>query len=183
MAAVRAEHPQATVQLWAEDEARFGLQPTLRRVWAKRGERPIVQVKPGYQWFWSYGAVEPKSGDSFWLILPNLQATCVEIFLAEFARAQGVGAEKVIVLLWDGAPSHRSGLKVPPGIELIAIPPYTPELNPSERLWSPLRESVANESFASIIEMEDVVAAKMNSLAKEKEVLSSRTNYHWLPPY
>ncbi len=182
MAAVRAEHPQATVQLWAEDEARFGLQPILRRVWAKRGQRPMAEIKPGYEWFWSYGAVEPRSGESFWLILPNLQASCVEIFLAEFARAQGVGERKRIVLLWDGAPAHRSGLKVPPGIELMRTPAYTPELNPSERLWSPLKESVANQSFGTLTQMEEVVAAKMNSLAKEKKALSSRTSYHWLPP-
>ncbi len=181
MAAVKAAHPAATVQLWAEDEARFGLQPILRRVWAKRGQRPIAEIKPGYEWFWSYGAIEPRSGDSFWLILPNLQARCVEIFLAEFARAQGVGEQKIIVLLWDGAPAHRSRLQVPKGIELVRTPAYTPELNPSERLWSPLKESVANQSFAVITEMEDVVAAKMNSLATEKKALSSRTNYHWLP--
>lgn len=181
MVAVKAEHPAAVVQLWAEDEARFGLQPIVRRVWAKRGQRPIAEVNPQYEWFWSYGAVEPKSGNSFWLILPNLQTSSVEIFLSEFALAQGVGTDKVIILLWDGAPAHRSALKVPTGIELIATPAYTPELNPSERLWSPLKESVANETFASITKMEDVVAEKMNSLAKEKESLSSRTNYHWLP--
>lgn len=181
MAAVRAAHPAAIVQLWAEDEARFGLQPILRRVWAKRGQRPIAQIKPGYQWFWSYGAVEPESGESFWLTLPNLQTTCVEIFLSEFARAQEVGQEKIIVLLWDGAPAHRGALKVPTGIELVSTPAYTPELNPSERLWSPLKESVANQSFETLTEMEEVVLGKMNSLAKEKEALSSRTNYHWLP--
>ena len=101
----------------------------------------------------------------------------MEIFLSEFARAQGVGEQKMIVLLWDGAPAHRSALKVPPGIELVRTPAYTPELNPSERLWSPLKESVANQSFESLTEMEDLVVEKMNSLATEKEALSGRTNY------
>ncbi|MBA4183451.1 MAG: IS630 family transposase [Acidobacteria bacterium] len=174
------ENRQAVVQVWAEDEARFGLQPILRKVWAKVGRRPLVEVNPHYEWFWSYGAVCPKSGESFFLVLPNLQASSVEIFLREFAKAQGVGEEKKIVLMCDGAPGHRSQLKVPEGIELVSFPAYTPELNPSERLWSPLKESVANRNFKSIIEMEDVVIQAMNNLSKDKEALSSLTNYHWL---
>jgi transposase len=129
----------------------------------------------------SYGAVEMATGDSFFLILPNLQATSVEIFLSEFARAKGICKDKRAVLLWDGAPAHRAELKVPEGIELFQIPAYTPELNPSERLWSPLREAVANRSFEGIEEMEEVLINGIRDLSEQKEYLSSLTNYHWLP--
>ena len=170
------------MQLWAEDEARFGLQPIVRKVWSPIGQRPVAEVNPGYEWFWSYAAVNPESGESFWLILPNLQATSVEIFLEEFAKSQQVGEEKIIVLIWDGAPAHRAQIKVPKGILLVQLPARTPELNPSERLWPLLKESVANESYQSLTEMEDVVVEKIKSLSEEKEMLSSRTKYHWLPP-
>ncbi len=121
------------------------------------------------------------SGESFFLILPNLQASSVEIFLSEFAKFQGLSKQRIAILLWDGAPAHRAALKVPEGIELVRIPAQTPELNPSERLWSPLREVVANRTFNQIEEMEEVLINEMRDLSEQKEYLSSMTNYHWLP--
>lgn len=121
------------------------------------------------------------TGESFFLILPNLQASSVEIFLREFAKARGVSKEKIVILLWDGAPAHRAQLKVPEGLELVRLPAYTPELNPSERLWSPIKEAVANRVFEKVEEMEDVLIDKIRVLSQDKEYLSGLTNYHWLP--
>lgn len=121
------------------------------------------------------------SGESFFLTLPNLQASTVEIFLREFAKFHGLGAQKIAILLWDGAPAHRATLEVPEGIELFRIPPYTPELNPSERLWLPLREAVSNRCFNQIEEMEEILLTEMQQLSTQKEYLSGLTNYHWLP--
>ncbi len=115
------------------------------------------------------------------MILPNLQASSVEIFLSEFAKAQGVSKEKIAIVVWDGAPAHRAALKVPVGIELVLLPAYTPEMNPSERLWSPLREAVANGWFKKIEEMEDILINGIRDLSEQKQYLSSLTNYHWLP--
>lgn len=178
---MKAENPEAEVGIWSEDEARFGLQPIIKKRWAKRGQRPIAEVNPRYEWTWSYGAVEMATGASFFLSLPNLQASTVEIFLREFAKFHGLGNQKIAILLWDGAPAHRAKLTVPEGIELFRIPPHTPELNPSERLWLPLREAVSNRCFQQIEEMEDVLLTEMKQLSAQKEYLSGLTNYHWLP--
>jgi len=56
-------HPEAEVELWAEDEARLGLKPVIRRVWAPVGERPIARLKRGYEWTYLYGFVRPHSGE------------------------------------------------------------------------------------------------------------------------
>ena len=124
----------------------------------------------------SYGAVEMSSGASFFLTLPNLQASRVEIFLQEFAKFHGFGKDKLAVLVWDGAPAHQAKLKIPVGIELFPIPPHTPELNPSERLWLPLREAVANRCFQQNEEMEAVLLSEMNRLSAQKDYLSGLTN-------
>ncbi len=117
------------------------------------------------------------TGESFFLILPNLQASSVEIFLREFAKFHELSKRKIAILLWDGAPAHRAKLEIPDGIELFPIPAHTPELNSSERLWSPLREVVANRLFEQIEEMEEVLINEMNDLSKQKEYLSGMTNY------
>lgn len=179
---MKAENPLAEVGVWSQDEARFGLQPIIKKRWAKRVEDDqspkSIRVMSGR---FSYGAVEMSSGESFFLTLPNLQASSVEIFLREFAEFHSLGKQKIAILLWDGAPAHRAKLKIPEGIELLRIPPNTPELNPSERLWLPLREAVSNRCFRQIDEMEEVLLAEMNQLSAQKEYLSGLTNYHWLP--
>ncbi len=50
------------LEVWAMDEHRVGLKPIVRRVWAKRGERPVVVVHPRYEWTYVYGFVRPESG-------------------------------------------------------------------------------------------------------------------------
>jgi transposase len=54
---LKRAYPDAEVQLWAEDEARLGLKPVLRRgVWAPVGKRPVARFKRGYKWTYLYGA-------------------------------------------------------------------------------------------------------------------------------
>ena len=58
-------HPEAEeVELWAEDEARLGLKPVIRRVWAPVGKRPVARFKRGYKWTYLNDFVHPKSGRS-----------------------------------------------------------------------------------------------------------------------
>ena len=47
-------------ELWAEDEARLGLKPVMRRVWAPVGKRPVARFKRGYKWTYLYGFVRPR---------------------------------------------------------------------------------------------------------------------------
>jgi hypothetical protein len=43
---VREAQPTAAVEVWASDEHRIGLKPILRRVWAPRGQRPVIAIHP-----------------------------------------------------------------------------------------------------------------------------------------
>lgn len=180
VAALEQQKPAQTIEVWAMDEARIGLQPILRRVWAKRRERPTAVVNPKYEWLWLYAAVHPASGAVFWLILPRLNQKCVETFVREFARAHVGSADKQIVLVWDGAPGHRAAeSSVPPNITLTRLPPDTPELNPAERLWSKVKEAAANKNHQTLDELENKVAERCVQLNKEKERIRSLTRYYW----
>lgn len=146
-------------------------------MYARKGERPKAEVSIKYEWFWLYAAVHPASGRVFWLILPRLDTECVEIFLEEFAK-EFAGEAKRIVLVWDGAPAHRAKqLKVPERIILIQTLAYTPELNPSERVWTLVKEGVANKSSERLCELEEKVCSRCQKISREE--ISARTNYHW----
>lgn len=57
-----------------------------RRVTA-RGVRPVQPYQVLYEYYWLYGAVEPKTGEAFYLEMPTLDGDCFSVFLAEFARS------------------------------------------------------------------------------------------------
>lgn len=146
-------------------------------MYARKGVRPQAEVKIKYEWFWLYAAVHPATGRVFWLILPRLDGECVEIFLAEFAK-EFAGEGKRIVLVWDGAPAHRAKkLKVSERITLTRSLAYTPELNPSERVWTLVKEGVANQSSETLAELEEKVCSRCQKISREE--ISARTNYYW----
>jgi transposase len=176
---LQAEHPEEEVEAWCEDEARFGLKPILRRVWSPVGERPTATVDARYEWLWLYASVHPQTGRVFWLLLPRLDAECVQLFLNEFAREHApVG--KRLVLVWDGAPAHRAtALQVPERISLLSLPAYTPELNPGERVWPLVKEGVANQAHDTLDELEQKVCSRCQKISAEE--VSALTSYHWWP--
>src|SRR3712207_3250191 len=75
--------------------------------------------------------------------------------LAAFARQTGAGRERHIILVLDTAGWHGpEGLTVPDGISLVFLPPYSPELQPAERLWPLVDEPVAHWHFATLADLE-----------------------------
>lgn len=130
------QFPDATIEVWSFDEHRLGLKPILRKVWARIGERPVAAVNYRYEWTYLYGFVEPSTGKTEWLVLPRVNVEWFNQALEVFAQQAGAGADKQILLVMDGAGWHRSNkVVVPEGIHLELLPPYSPELQPAERLW------------------------------------------------
>jgi transposase len=164
------------------DEHRVGLKPILRRVWARRGRRPRAVVRPRYQWMWVIGFVHPESGrTSFWIV-PRLTAAIFALVLSAFAAEQGAGEGKRLLLVLDGAGFHTGGeVKTPAGVELITLPPYSPELQPAERLWPLCNEPLANRSFESIDDMEGVLSQRCCQLVTWHAEIRALTFYHWWP--
>lgn len=90
------------------------------------------------------------TGESFKLILPNVDTDCMNIFLKELAEHLD---NKKIILIIDGAGWHKSkNLRVPNNIILMFLPPYSPELNPIERLWLYIKKHVLNNKVYNNIE-------------------------------
>jgi len=126
---IQQAHPQVEVELWCMDEHRIGLKPVIRRVWMLKGHRPIIRVQHRYEWLYVYGFAHPESGDTHWLLLPSVNVEVFTIALEQFAQAVGAGPDRRIILVLDRAGWHSSQtLVVPDGIQLVFLPPYSPEL-------------------------------------------------------
>ncbi len=181
--AVQQAFPQATVELWTTDQHRVGLKPILRRVWARKGSRPRVTVQQRFQWLYVYSFVQPATGQTEWLLRPPVRADVFTLALAQFAQAVGAGPTKRILLVLDQAGWHTSKeLVVPEGIHLLFLPPYSPELQPCERLWPLSNEGVANQSFRTLDELEAAQIQRCVVLQNQPEIIRSYTHFHWWPP-
>ncbi len=170
------------MELWAEDEARLGLKPVMRRVWAPVGQRPTARLKRGYEWTYLYGFVRPTTGEVYWLILPTVDVGLFSMALEEFAKEMGAGKDKHVLLVVDQAGWHTGKeVEIPEGIHLEFLPSGSPELQPAERLWPLTNEGVANGLFEEIEGIEEALVERCLELLDQTQTIKGLTNYHWWP--
>ncbi len=161
------------MEVWFQDEARFGQQGTLTRVWAKTGSRPRAVRQTQYDYLYVLGAVCPATGQSVGLLAPYLNTSIVNRFLAQFAQELAPGVHAV--MLWDQAGFHTANaLKVPPNATLVELPPYSPELNPVENLWNYLRSHFwANRDYQNYDALMDAATHAWRQAALDPETIKS----------
>ena len=152
LAGNRAELP---VKVFAQDETRLGLQPILRRRITACGVQPVATVWQRFENFYLFGAVEPLTGDSFFLELPLLNSTMFQLWLDDFA--QTFAASFNILVLDNGAFHTAKTLRWPANVAAVPLPPYSPELNPIERLWRDLKDQLATLTARTLDELSDTV--------------------------
>ena len=150
---MRDQHPGKRVRWFVQDEARIGQQGTLTRVWARTGSRPSAVRQTEYEWVYLWAAVEPATGASAAMITPTVDTALMQQFLAGLSGTLAPDEHAVLVL--DQAGWHvAKALRVPDNLTLLFLPPYSPELNPAERLWAWLRShQLANRVYANYQEL------------------------------
>jgi transposase len=131
------------------DESRFGTHSKLGHGWFEKGKRTQVNIKLGFQNFYLYSAVNPKTGEDFTLIAPKVNTEYMNVFLDQIAAFV---KNAPISIVMDCAGWHRSrGLKIPHNISIIFLPPYSPELNTVERLWGYIKQhTIKNKIYGSL---------------------------------
>jgi transposase len=162
-----------------QDEARFGRISDCCYCWAKRPHRPIVKAMLTHQYVYAYGAVSIGSGEFDSLVLPHVNSGCMSVFLAEISKRY---PNDNIVMVLDGAGWHKSkSMRIPDNIQLLSLPPYSPELNPVEHLWEELREKYFyNRVFDSLDALEDNLVQGLNALENNAKTVQSICNWGWI---
>jgi hypothetical protein len=61
------------------------------------------------------------------------------------------------------------------------MPSHSPELQPAERLWLLVSESIANRSFQNLDELEEVLFQLCQVLLKESSLIKGITCFPWWP--
>lgn len=160
-----------------QDEASFGRINKPKYCWCPEGVRPSVPCHHIREYRYAFGAVDPITGEPFFLVMPRCDTICMNIFLQQLSEAF---SDDMILLCCDGASWHKSKtLIIPENIELFYIPPYTPEMNPIEQIWKELRRrGFKNEIFATL---EKVVLRLCDTICGlTHDVIRSITARKWI---
>ena len=124
--------------------------------------------------------IEPGTDNAFALILPDANAAGMQAFLDAFAET--IADDEHVALVLDGAGWHNGkSLRVPPNITLVPLPPYSPELNPVERVWLYLKERFL--SMRLLNDYKAIVTAASRAwkrLCRQSGRLTSLTSYPWI---
>lgn len=169
-------------ELWAMDEHRLGLKPLMRRVWAKRGQRPIYQVHQRYEWLYLYGFVHPNSGRSFWALMPTVSIAAFNAVLQHFAQLVQPSTHHRLTLLLDNAGWHTSpAVRRPFGLDFDFLPAYSPELQPAEHLWALSDVPLFNRCFETLDQLETLLIDRCTSLQSQLHLVRNATRFHGWP--
>lgn len=169
----RAGVAQATEVNWA-DEMRVGWLGQVRRVWAPRGLK-VVQAQE-YEHVWTYLllTVNPLRGTLRWAWVPNMKSATLALVLRGWAQR---GLRTVV---WERASGHRGAAY--PGMKLRRIeqPPYSPELNPAERIFEYLRATVEGGVYGTIEAKRAAIESKLQRLAACPAQVRSLAGWTWI---
>jgi transposase len=167
------------VRLVFQDEARFGRMSDPRACWAPAPMRPMVGLALVREFRYEYAAVSPWSGDLDYMTAEKMNTENMSRFLKQVSE---IHCQDFIVMILDGAPSHRGKeLKVPENMALVFLPPYSPELNPTEQIWNVLRRDYfANRVFDSLNAATLQAEHGLANMASNRLALKSLTNWSWV---
>lgn len=158
---------------------RYGLISNFRRSWSKIGERTIINSQQSFENRYLFSAVAPLSGKSFHLSgIDGFDSEAAHVFLLELKKEY---RDKTVILVWDNAPCHRpKAHREIPGLIVLFLPPYSPELNPTERFFEELRKATADRIWKTIEEQEQAIEAKLRILTDDILGMKRLTGYAWI---
>ena len=170
-AALQAAGLKQGDQVLEVDEMRLGLQGQVRRVWASVGVKVVQKVQFVFEWTYLLLGVQPQTGTLRWAWVARMRQEDLLPALRPWPLA-GV--------IWDRAPSHRGQEMAELPLQRIFQPPYSPEVNPVERIFEELRRAVEGLLYASLEAKQQAVEAVLRQLASDPERVKRLVAWDWI---
>jgi hypothetical protein len=158
-------------QVWFCDEMRFGLWGQVRKRWGLRGVKIIQPMQIEFAWEYLVLAVDVRRCELQWDWAKRMnQANLIPIFKKWLPDA----------VIWDGASAHGGKAMGEVGFERISLPPYSPELNPCERVFEWLRGQIEGEVYASLRHKRLVIDQLLRRLNADTWRLRQLIDWQWI---
>lgn len=147
----------------------------VRRVWGRRGVKVRQRLQLVYEWRYLFLVVDGRKGTLHWTWIDSMKAEMIG------AAVNGLKQQtEVAAVVWDGASSHRDELVRGVGLPLIGLPPYSPELNPAERVFEEVRRWIEGKVYSSLEDKVAAVQKFLTDLESDPERVRSLTWWPWI---
>ena len=167
--------------LYFQDESRFGLKTHIGRCLTARGIKPIVQYQHAFKNTYLYGSFSPINGDSF---VYEIEGTTSEIFYEYIKAFSQYKKNEMKIIIIDNAGFHSlSKYDIPDNIAFVRIPPYSPELNPSEKIWAHIKQDYKNRVFENLENVKKWLHDFIKYSLSVNQILSITHNKHFLDAF
>ena len=134
-----------------------------------KGVKPICTFQQIFKSLYLFGAYSPITGDHFELELPECNTETFQLFLEHFSK---INPDEFKIILIDNGKFHKGkNLVIPANIKLLFIPPYSPELNPAEKIWQKFKRAFSGKLFKTLAEVSEFISTQVNSISA-KEIKS-----------
>ena len=161
------------MNLYFQDESRFGLITKQKRVITAKGIKPIGTYKHSYLYKWLWGSFSPITGESFCMITDGVSKEFFMKYLEDFS---GRDPTELKIIVIDNASFHSTkDIELPENIVLLPIPPYCPELNPAEKMWQWMKDRIAMKIYDDLESLEVKIEGLIESA--ENQIIKSVTGY------
>lgn len=164
------------MNLYFQDESRFGLMTHIGSCIAARGVRPVVAYQHRFKTTYLYGSYSPLDGSSFVWEVNGVDKYIFHQYLCALSKFRPKEYKVVVI---DNAGFHSvKDMGVPNNIHLVNIPPYSPELNPCEQIWAYIKKHYKNRVFPTMDSLREWLHEMVRSMAPEiiKKITS---NHHY----
>ena len=170
----------AQVRVWAIDEHREGLISHHRRCRGLRRVRPHAPCRTRYEWGYVATALETGGRDeAHCVFLPTVSKEAGISFLEQIVAADPT-AHHIIIQDQAGFPLKAGADPLPPNLHLLPLPPYSPELNPVERVGTLIRAATANRAFPTLEAMEAAIENELRPLWTDPGRVRSLVGGGWI---
>ncbi len=156
------------------DEMRVGLIGQLRRRWVPKGFVLEQKVEYTYEWAYLNLAVNGITGTLLWDWTENMKSASIAPVVKQWHES---GIEAVV---WDRARGHRGDAYHDVPVARLEQPPYSPQVNPAERVFAYLRNQIEGRVYGSIAAKQQAVEAELEQLAQNPERVKSLTGWDWI---
>jgi hypothetical protein len=148
-------------------------------LWAPKGTRPRVVQQQQFISGYLFGAVCPEKKKASGIVMPKANTDAMQCHLEDISEM--IEKENHALIVMDGAAWHTTPkLRIPRNITLLALPPYSPELNPVEQIWQQLRTShFSNRCFKGYEEIMDVCCQAWNAFIETPEQIQTLCARKW----
>jgi transposase len=159
--------------LYFEDESGVSLAPVIGKTWAPIGKTPIVRVTGKRGGVLAMSAISPSGRMCFRLEKRRVNSDVLIEFINQIGACH---RRRKIGIIMDQAPCHiakkvKSFVDSTKRMKIFHLPPYSPDLNPDEKVWRHMKHvSLKNHQAQNKRQLSRLVLGALRKMQKNPKL-------------